>query len=309
MDSCSVYGDDHPHLKNALLKNEASEDLDSLWPHDSSNPSFHGSASPAMVNFEDVRGEDSPSPQKPIFPKIGNNAGKTRNSEELILDAFSSQKKRRLSSDQVRFLDKSFEVDNKLEPERKVQLAKELGLQPRQVAIWFQNRRARYKTKLLEKDYDALKSNYDRLKEDFDALYSENEKLKTEVNTLAEKLLGKADHGDHRPIKEEPPFDDDVNKQTKASSAKSDVLDYSDADGGNQRSPTMLELEHGDSSHVVGAISDYEDDDSLGRSLLLEAGNCLTKIEESFYDDLQPNSNCNLGFPVQNNHGTWFWQV
>ncbi|CAI0549406.1 unnamed protein product, partial [Linum tenue] len=93
-------------------------------------------------------------------------------------------KKRRLSVDQVQFLEKSFEVENKLEPERKIQLAKDLGLQPRQVAIWFQNRRARWKTKRLEKDYDLLQSSYDTLKADYDGLLREKDKLKAEVNPL-----------------------------------------------------------------------------------------------------------------------------
>lgn len=91
------------------------------------------------------------------------------------------EKKRRLSPEQVHFLEQSFEVENKLEPERKVQLAKELGLQPRQVAVWFQNRRARYKTKHIEKEYDSLKSSYDKLKADCDSLSKENEKLRNEV--------------------------------------------------------------------------------------------------------------------------------
>ena len=82
---------------------------------------------------------------------------------------------------QIQFLERSFEEENKLESERKVQLAKQLGLQPRQVAIWFQNRRARYKNKQLEKDYDVLKSNYEKLKSDYESIFKENEMLKNEV--------------------------------------------------------------------------------------------------------------------------------
>lgn len=91
------------------------------------------------------------------------------------------EKKRRLSVDQVRSLEKSFEIENKLEPERKMQLAQQLGLQPRQVAVWFQNRRARWKTKQLEHVYDALK-------QEFDTVLAEKEKLRAEVAQLTAKL-------------------------------------------------------------------------------------------------------------------------
>lgn len=91
------------------------------------------------------------------------------------------EKKRRLNLEQVKALEKSFELGNKLEPDRKMQLARALGLQPRQIAIWFQNRRARWKTKQLERDYDILKRQFDALKADNDSLKSQNKKLHGEV--------------------------------------------------------------------------------------------------------------------------------
>ncbi|KAE8655875.1 Homeobox-leucine zipper protein HOX20 [Hibiscus syriacus] len=92
--------------------------------------------------------------------------------EEVCLEESGHvfEMKRRLSVDQVKALEKNFEVENKLEPERKVKLAQELGLQPRQVAVWFQNRRARWKTKQLERNYGLLKTNYDTLKAKYEAL-------------------------------------------------------------------------------------------------------------------------------------------
>lgn len=107
---------------------------------------------------------------------------KEYNSDEDYETGFRQpEKKRRLTVDQVQCLEKSFKQENKLEPERKLQLAKELDLQPRQVAIWFQNRRARCKTKQLEKDYESLNSSYDKLKLEFDSLQKHNDKLKQEV--------------------------------------------------------------------------------------------------------------------------------
>ncbi|KAI3506507.1 hypothetical protein L1887_28868 [Cichorium endivia] len=101
-----------------------------------------------------------------------------------------SEKKRRLSVDQVKALEKNFEMENKLEPERKVKLAQELGLQPRQVAVWFQNRRARWKTKQLERDYGVLKANFDSLKHNYDSLKHDNESLLKQVRELKSKLYG-----------------------------------------------------------------------------------------------------------------------
>ena len=104
--------------------------------------------------------------------------------EAITEERGQTEKKRRLSINQVKALEKNFELENKLEPERKVKLAQELGLQPRQVAVWFQNRRARWKTKQLEKDYGVLKTQYDSLRHNFDSLRRDNESLLQEVTKI-----------------------------------------------------------------------------------------------------------------------------
>ncbi|KAG6480077.1 homeobox-leucine zipper protein HOX21-like [Zingiber officinale] len=109
------------------------------------------------------------------------------NEHELSDDdesAVGEKKKKRLSIEQVRTLERSFELGNKLEPERKVQLAKALGLRPRQVAIWFQNRRARSKSKQLEKDYDVLKRQFEAMRTENDSLLDRNKKLQAEILAL-----------------------------------------------------------------------------------------------------------------------------
>ncbi|CAL9751629.1 unnamed protein product [Musa acuminata subsp. burmannicoides] len=108
--------------------------------------------------------------------------------EYYYYDEQLPEKKRRLTPEQVHLLERSFEAENKLEPERKGELARKLGMQPRQVAVWFQNRRARWKNKQLEHDFDRLKSSYNTLLADHDSLLRENDRLRSQVISLTEKL-------------------------------------------------------------------------------------------------------------------------
>jgi homeobox-leucine zipper protein len=91
------------------------------------------------------------------------------------------EKKRRLAADQVRALERCFEADNKLDPERKARMARDLRLHPRQVAVWFQNRRARWKTKQMERDCNALRARHDALRRECDELRRDKDALAAEV--------------------------------------------------------------------------------------------------------------------------------
>ncbi|MED6196260.1 hypothetical protein PIB30_045854 [Stylosanthes scabra] len=88
------------------------------------------------------------------------------------------EKKKRLTNEQLDSLERSFQKEIKLDPDRKMKLSKELGLQPRQIAVWFQNRRARWKAKQLEHLYDSLKQEYDVISKEKQKLQEEVMKLK-----------------------------------------------------------------------------------------------------------------------------------
>ncbi|KAE8679493.1 Homeobox-leucine zipper protein HAT3 [Hibiscus syriacus] len=55
----------------------------------------------------------------------------------------ASRKKLRLSKEQSLLLEETFKEHSTLNPKQKLALAKELNMRPRQVEVWFQNRRAR----------------------------------------------------------------------------------------------------------------------------------------------------------------------
>lgn len=88
---------------------------------------------------------------------------------------------RRFNDEQIKSLESIFKLETKLEPRKKLQIARDLGLQPRQVAIWFQNRRARWKSKQIEQEYKVLRSNYDILSMQFDELKREKQSLQMQV--------------------------------------------------------------------------------------------------------------------------------
>ncbi|XP_039001149.1 homeobox-leucine zipper protein ATHB-12-like isoform X2 [Hibiscus syriacus] len=96
--------------------------------------------------------------------------------------------KRKFSDDQIRSLESIFESESRLDPRKKYQVAKDLGLQPRQVAIWFQNKRARRKSKDLERDYAILQDNYNNLASKFEVLKIEKQALLSQLQKLNDLL-------------------------------------------------------------------------------------------------------------------------
>ncbi|KAL2931683.1 Homeobox-leucine zipper protein ATHB-52 [Bienertia sinuspersici] len=89
---------------------------------------------------------------------------------------------KRLTEDQVRLLEASFKLERKLDTDRKFHLAQELGIPARQVAIWYQNKRARWKSQSLEMGYTTLQQKLDN------ALL-ENERLKQELAKVRQMLV------------------------------------------------------------------------------------------------------------------------
>lgn len=100
----------------------------------------------------------------------------------------SRQKGKRLTGDQVKLLEKSFSSSKKLDQERKLQLACELGVPPRQVAIWYQNRRARWKTQTLEVDYSTLQVKLDSALAEKRELERDVERLRAELRKALDML-------------------------------------------------------------------------------------------------------------------------
>nr|XP_043611065.1 homeobox-leucine zipper protein HOX11-like [Erigeron canadensis] len=88
-----------------------------------------------------------------------------------------TRKKLRLTKEQSSFLEDSFKEHSTLNPKQKQALAKQLNLRPRQVEVWFQNRRARTKLKQTEVDCEYLKRCCDTLTE-------ENRRLQKELQEL-----------------------------------------------------------------------------------------------------------------------------
>ncbi|CAI9758457.1 unnamed protein product [Fraxinus pennsylvanica] len=93
-------------------------------------------------------------------------------------DGSNGRKKLRLTKAQSALLEESFKQHSTLNPKQKQDLARDLKLRPRQVEVWFQNRRARTKLKQTEVDCEFLKKCCETLTEENRRLQKELQELK-----------------------------------------------------------------------------------------------------------------------------------
>lgn len=93
-------------------------------------------------------------------------------------DDSNGRKKLRLTKVQSALLEESFKQQSTLNPKQKQHLARKLNVRPRQVEVWFQNRRARTKLKQTEVDCEFLKKCCETLTDENRKLYKELQELK-----------------------------------------------------------------------------------------------------------------------------------
>ncbi|XVE74706.1 hypothetical protein DITRI_Ditri12bG0038900 [Diplodiscus trichospermus] len=103
--------------------------------------------------------------------------------EEESCNGGPPRKKLRLTKEQSRLLEESFRQNHTLNPRQKEALALQLKLRPRQVEVWFQNRRARSKLKQTEMECEYLKRW-------FGSLTEQNRRLQREVEELRAMKVG-----------------------------------------------------------------------------------------------------------------------
>ncbi|KQK17346.1 homeobox-leucine zipper protein HOX18 [Brachypodium distachyon] len=98
-------------------------------------------------------------------------------SDDVAGGSTGTRKKLRLTKEQCTLLEDSFHAHVILSQVQKQELARRLNLSPRQVEVWFQNRRARTKLKQTEVECEFLKRCCE-------SLTDENQRLKHELLDL-----------------------------------------------------------------------------------------------------------------------------
>ncbi|KAK4342085.1 hypothetical protein RND71_037901 [Anisodus tanguticus] len=105
------------------------------------------------------------------------------------LQKYPKHNKKKLNQEQVKLLEANFDSTKKLETEKKLKLAKELGVPPRQISIWYQNRRARWKNQNMENEYNALQVKLENALSEKIQLEKETETLRRELEKANEMLI------------------------------------------------------------------------------------------------------------------------
>ncbi|GMN55270.1 hypothetical protein TIFTF001_024390 [Ficus carica] len=109
---------------------------------------------------------------------FGNCRRKKNNNDIVINDIGTARRKKlKLTKEQTTFLEGCFKFNTNLYPAEKQELAEQLNLNPRQVEVWFQNRRARMKMKQTEEDCKLLRKYCE-------SLGQENKRLRKELQEL-----------------------------------------------------------------------------------------------------------------------------
>ncbi|XP_074563136.1 homeobox-leucine zipper protein HOX19-like [Curcuma longa] len=131
------------------------------------------SASPTLSAMSSYSAARTPSPEVRREKKFTGGEGRCLDSDG------GGKKKLRLTKVQSAMLEDRFKEQSTLDPKQKHALAKQLNLRPRQVEVWFQNRRARTKLKKTEVDYEFLKRCCESLTEENRRLQRELQELKS----------------------------------------------------------------------------------------------------------------------------------
>ncbi|GMI69693.1 homeobox-leucine zipper protein 3 [Hibiscus trionum] len=190
---CAQY---HPSSKLSLMSlashkitwNELFQSSDGQLNKRSFLKGIDVNRAPTTGDCEDESG--MPSPNSTISSPSGKKNGREHVGDETEADRDScshasddedggaSRKKLRLSKEQSLVLEETFKEHSTLNPKQKLALAKQLNLRPRQVEVWFQNRRARTKLKQTEVECEYLKTCCDNLTEENRRLHKEVQELR-----------------------------------------------------------------------------------------------------------------------------------
>ncbi|GMP41949.1 hypothetical protein CsSME_00011860 [Camellia sinensis var. sinensis] len=140
-------------------------------------------AAPFQMDFCIYRGAGNGGGNKRVFDgsAAADDGGEAERASSRASDDDENglaRKKLRLSKEQSAYLEESFKEHNTLNPKQKLALAKQLNLRPRQVEVWFQNRRARTKLKQTEVDCEYLKRCCETLTEENRRLHKELQELR-----------------------------------------------------------------------------------------------------------------------------------